>query len=197
MHSTRIVQDAVEITAIQFDLQDTLKAWLTFHVPEVRAFKMKFLEGRKWQLEGTNDDTTVIFLEIAPTEKAVYIGREMFEPVLHGNLQLIANHFYAGRYFLNGKPVVFFENGDLTGLDRFVRYAPRLDYTSDEGMGDQIELIDKNDISTPFGIECDGWSFLKIYELRCLEQKNGKCIAKGFSKVRYEMIKEIKPLLLD
>lgn len=197
MNSTRIVQNAVKITAISFDSKDTSKAWLIFHAHEARPFKIMFLDGRNWQLKGTEGDTTVVSLEIAATRNAVYVGREMFESVPSGNLQLIANQFYAGKYFLDGQPVIFSTNGELIGLDSFVRYAPRLDYTGDEGIGDHIELIGENGFPIRLGVECDGWSFIKIYDLRCLKQQDGACTATAFGKLKYELIKEIKPIAVD
>jgi hypothetical protein len=120
----------------------------------------------------TGDDEFIRLSEI-PAKRDYYVAEQLL---------------FAGKYDLNGKPVEFTKDGRIIGIDGFTYYSVVLDYNDAAMDVDQVRLGTAIENSKSYGFTFSGKT-LTIYELKCVQTEDGKCMSVANGKELYKLVK--------
>ena len=183
-----------EIVAISIkpDSLDKLEAGLVFNWHEGNSYKIKSLEGDKFQLTDPNADNKKAF-DLSLVDGTLKLNDSIAFTRMGNSADgenSLTDYLVGGTYTLKGTTnTVTLSKNKITGLKPYTIYSVLLDYVTEQGtIFDQIALsIKENERSEYFGFEKKGKN-LTIFKLNCKNPKQDPCMSYSKGKVVYELI---------
>lgn len=147
-----------------------------------------------WEQQNGNLVKAIYTVEVVSEDK-IKLGDKTFvrirSSVEKSGKGILENVLFEGKYVTNtGQTVVFKNNGEIMGLEKYKYFVPVLDYFDAGLQVDQVGLGETRGNMDYFGFKYKG-DMLELYKLKCktYDDTGNRCVDVGFGERLYQLKK--------